>query len=636
MTDSLFRALVGDSCAERAELLAGILRQECAARPVIASTFEELTDQYSRHPRWDYLLIADDLPFSQSLPQNMLPSYIGDVPPSMRASVTGWVVERSTIHQNLDPFPCIRRDSLEVPKNIDAADVERITQFLRTRIPRLSPGTIVLDSPPGNADARMILEEQLRNLSCERNLRQAKDIVADAVARFRPWRTVHVGTMGQGRSGSVVFRVSPSPGARVSHVLKLYPLGSKWKAIKEVQGTFDAASTLATEGRRYTSHIPELQPLLIPPRSGSEREDSFVVNVASNWVAICYHFLGEDGLGDFADIEELLLASPQTIETRLSGKAYGRALKSEASSTTQWADAALRRTVRWLCSRWYADPTQLSRRGIGSTPPVLWTPDDAPERDYPPRPPYRLRGSTKGYILQFLNDSTTRRIGARLLGQVVWGGMSTQLREFLAAESTTGINALDRDLEVILGPAHGDLNFGNLRLWLEKDDHPFLLDFPFFQKEGHAVQDLARFEVEILFSVLDRQRWIPDTSLPAYDDTPRQFPVWRIVADKLLESEHLPENVEIEVSRFRRGGRAAWRMLRIVREASIEIQSQLAEPAMGCPGFWEEYLPPLLYWSIQAIGYPSLPLAKRLLAVYVSGTILRKLNDLTPSDYSGG
>src|SRR6185503_14083003 len=93
-----------------------------------------------------------------------------------------------------------------------------------------------------------------------------------------------------------------------------------------------------------------------------------------------------------------------------------------------------------------------------------------------------------------------------------------------------------KKMQALLSPAHGDLNSNNILLWLDESDHPFMIDFPFYQKEGHALQDLARLEVEIKFSLMDRQADSIDR-LPALDYSDSQFLLWKEVEDHLLSND---------------------------------------------------------------------------------------------------
>jgi hypothetical protein len=65
----------------------------------------------------------------------------------------------------------------------------------------------------------------------------------------------------------------------------------------------------------------------------------------------------------------------------------------------------------------------------------------------------------------------------------------------------------------------------------------------------------------------------------------------------------------------------------MVRSKAREVQGQKLG-VRRIPDFLEEYLPALLYHTLQAIGWPSLSIFKRLLAVYSGAKILERLKNL--------
>jgi hypothetical protein len=175
-----------------------------------------------------------------------------------------------------------------------------------------------------------------------------------------------------------------------------------------------------------------------------------------------------------------------------------------------------------------------------------------------------------------------------------------------------------------LSPCHGDLNAHNILIWLNRPNHPFLIDFPFYQAEGHAMQDLARLEVEILLAIMDRQD-VPG-SPPALDHTYSQLASWCELANALVSTPNpMPPNTVPWISApWRVNLDACLELVRIVREKAVQIQAQ--QPSTNPPTFFDEYLPALLYHTLKAIAYPSLSIFKRLLAVYSASRILEKLH----------
>ena len=166
----------------------------------------------------------------------------------------------------------------------------------------------------------------------------------------------------------------------------------------------------------------------------------------------------------------------------------------------------------------------------------------------------------------------------------------------------TRINGLDKRMSVLLSPAHGDLNSSNLLLWLDDLSHPFLIDFPSYQTNGHALQDFARLEVEVKFMIMDRQN-IPGAA-PALDYTHSQLPLWKEFEDHVLAAE-LPDPGPVwQNNGHRESVDICLQLLQKLRACAIEIQK--VKRSESDPDFFTEYLPPLFYHTLHAISYPSL------------------------------
>jgi hypothetical protein len=228
------------------------------------------------------------------------------------------------------------------------------------------------------------------------------------------------------------------------------------------------------------------------------------------------------------------------LETALVASAEGLHEKMEATQlATQVSGAAPVESVRslvldkmldWLCQNWYMKPGPVPRQERR-----LWQTEDLPDRTFVELPPYRLPTSRKGYILGFL-ESKPARMGERLF--TGWDGYRQGVEEFVEkAGGSTGVGASDRNVSVVLSPAHGDLNGNNILLWLDYPDQPFLIDLPFYQERGHALQDLARLEVEIKFAIMDRQEDTPREELPDLDLTPSQVPLSQEMEEYLLSGD---------------------------------------------------------------------------------------------------
>jgi hypothetical protein len=191
----------------------------------------------------------------------------------------------------------------------------------------------------------------------------------------------------------------------------------------------------------------------------------------------------------------------------------------------------------------------------------------------------------------------------------------------------THIRLLDQKMPVLLSPSHGDLNANNIFLWLEDPAHLFLIDFPFYQQSGHAMQDFARLEVEIKFAIMDRQGNTPTEEVPALDITPSQVPIWQGMEDHLLSETWKDAKQSWPERGYTKNAEQCLQWVQMVREKAERVQRQGLQPD-DPPKFLEEYFPALLFHTLQVIAWPSLSILKRLLAVYSAASILERLKQL--------
>jgi hypothetical protein len=425
---------------------------------------------------------------------------------------------------------------------------------------------------------------------------------------------VDVNKLTPGYSGAAVFRISPKKSGQThgEYVLKLCPAESRWKVAAEVKGQEEAKKTLGVAG--YKTHIPEL----ITPRVPSDPANSEFQYAVSfgNWFALCYDFLGGEQLGRFTDLETALVAAPKELQQMVAGTDL------DGKPVTSIRLEILSIILGWLCSNWYLHPKRIVRE-IGK-PQLIWSVEDAPAKTIIRLPPYQLTGNMKQAIHGFLHGAG-EALGKRL-SKDTWVDDRKVIGQLLAANNRkTGIKKLDRKLPVILSPCHGDLNANNALFWIDMQEHPFLIDFPFYQSKGHALQDFARLEVEIKLTLMDRQRIKSPPGPKAFDHTFTQVDLWKELEAHML-SNKLP--AETKVWKSKQGDpenlNLSLQFLNIVRSKAIEVQDQLKKPDMS-PKFFDEYLPALLYYTLRAIGFPSLSIFKRLLAVYSAGRILEWL-----------
>jgi hypothetical protein len=255
-------------------------------------------------------------------------------------------------------------------------------------------------------------------------------------------------------------------------------------------------------------------------------------------------------------------------------------------------------------------------------PRPLWDCRDRAAEKYPDLPPYQLSGSSKEYIIGFL-DSRDVKMGKAFFDR--WKDRVDLLKRFVERQRNGPERMFKRE-PVIVSPAHGDLNAKNVMLWLNKTlSLPFLIDFAMFQKLGHALQDFAKLETEIKFSIMDRQEGAPVSKLPAADHTYSQIFLW-----KQLEDHLLGDNWRRKKSRWSRGGylknvELCLEYIQLIRDYGQHVQRQdlRLKPTLT---FLEEYRPALLFHTLKAIGYDDLPIFKRLLAIYSASSLLWKVS----------
>src|SRR5262249_44433338 len=145
----------------------------------------------------------------------------------------------------------------------------------------------------------------------------------------------------------------------------------------------------------------------------------------------------------------------------------------------------------------------------------LWLPDD----NSPDWSPYELKGKDTGRILSFLDSKDASKVAGLLSS---WDDHRTRVWEFVENKGhQIGQTPLNELVSVTLALVHGDMNSNNVLLGMEYAGPPLLIDLPFFQESGHAMQDFARLEIEIIYALMDCQAENA-SSLPASDHTHTQ------------------------------------------------------------------------------------------------------------------
>jgi class 3 adenylate cyclase len=470
-----------------------------------------------------------------------------------------------------------------------------------------------------------ILRRQIRSLSELHDLDDGYEhllhLLRDSIS-CESLAKMEIKALGQGMSGARVFRVIATRGKKPKeYVVKLRDTLAELET--EVRGYHQARETTGVPG--YKHHLPILGSP-VSPLNALHPEQKFIAQYGS-WFAIHYDFLGGNDLGKFIDMETVLIGAPADLKEKTRGTEYELA-SDGVTQLMKYRMKVFQTVLDGLSSLWYGKKVFSSR-----SKETIWKIQDAPEEEPAVRPPYQLTRLAKGRIQNFL-DSEAARIGPRLFSK--WKDHVKQVLILVNDTSTTAnLGRLASSIPFTMSPIHGDLNSNNILLWLEHPKYPFIIDLPSYQKTGHCLQDFARLEVEIKLVLLDRQEESPIDPLAAYDYTLSQVPLWIELEDRLLAAHTFDKSkltaarispLKFKAEGYKNNVDLAYRLVMMLRQKACEIQQRKLDSGPEPTTFPNEYLPALLYQSVMAIGYSSLPVFKRLLAVYTAGSILSRLN----------
>lgn len=634
MTEPLRVALVGDPDDERYRWFSEFLADDYAIVAVRARTVEEVkkfADDSSGRMKAGVIFLTDDLPLSDE------PS-VGVQPPFINFLRLEWVTQFFdadfvcivTKAEEPDGLDKLRRRPLLFdlrtrtfpPSEEDRARIRLQLRSLGRRLPPAITLPFIAGITEWDSGSRT-LRRQIRSLSEQHELADGLKHLLRLLRNCLDCRRaekIEIKQLGQGKSGASVLRlVLTAEGRGREYVLKLSD--ALWKLESEVRGHLESQEVSMTD---YERHVAVLRQPVFPFKP-AQREGGYIVN-SGQWYGIHYDFLGGLALGKFIDLETALTAAPAVLVDRTAGTPFAPA--SDAPEEVQ----ALRlkvfgETLDGLSDIWYGNAGLGTRRVEAA-----WKIEDAPDREFIPLPPYQLTRRVKGWVQDFL-DSRDALIGARLFPD--WDAHQERVLRLVSDDSApAALGSLGVPRPFTLSPVHGDLNANNVLLWLRHNRYPFVIDLPFYQKDGHALQDFARLEVEIKYALLDRQEESPQEELAAYDYSDAQVPLWIEMENYLLEDQALnasvlsggaPDGRMWVASGLQENVTLCYRLIMLARAKACQAQQKSLPAGPAAGPFAEEYLPALLYHSVRAIGYPSLSIFKRLLAVYSSGSILKSL-----------
>lgn len=606
--------LLGDRNSERAALLIDVIKNDFCTEAIRVEFLDEVEvkvlEAVQASRTWKVVLLATDLEESATNREPILPRDFSHIAKNNYSRVG------SVYTESEPPDPDAVGHYLPAiyvpPPGVADRRQKVIDSIVNARIGGLKlwkKPKIILDPDP-------VFVEQVGTLSPTGDFDKAKDILAYLIRDFinQDCDAVWVSGLIQGASGSKVFRFRPEVNdSKVNErVLKIAHYHQEWKLIAEVTRHLEAQETL---GNEYKGHVPEIE-LLNPASDPSSQH----VSSYEDWRAIAYNFLGGkkfrkrgNRFGKFMDLETALIGSHAELQSKTGKTPFAKHFATESIG-----DAGRKHFLKilldWLCNNWYLESGRLGEKE------ALWDYENGADDRFERFPPYKLAGKSKRHILNFL-DGRKARMGQRLFPG--WQEQHKTVRDFIAGSKAKLRRSfsLAEQHSVILSPSHGDLNSNNILLWLD-EEHPFLIDFPLFQSNGHALQDFARLEVEIKFALMDRQADSNPSDLPAFDYTHSQVPVWQALEEHLLSERWNVGEPKLPAGSFNRNVRLSHDLVTMVRTKAREVQRQ--KRAKVTMSFWEEYRTALLYHTLRAIGYDSLSPFKRLLAVFSAAELLEQ------------
>ena len=414
-----------------------------------------------------------------------------------------------------------------------------------------------------------------------------------------------LGVLHQGLSGAKVFRVTysdPADGSvEIERVLKLTPAvpHQGWKCDNELQQYEQLKRDLERGGPFPV--IPVIHGLLSSTTGVAPEAAHF-----DQWLAVMYTFLGGGGLL-VADFEHVYL-DPNACAAELREKAPNFPGEIDAAELPKRFLAELFQTLR----QWIQGKAAVEKK-------PLWSSDEAlPDRALV-FPPYCFRRWERTRIVEALDALS--KYGASLLPRRRWENVCDTVRGCVYAEETLPrqVRELLQPQPVLLAPAHGDMNANNVLLALNRWS-PLLIDFACYQSRGHFVQDFARLELAIKLELLGCE----ERSRPKGKDLNlRRLDEWLGGEDWLARwpdsDDELRDSVRGDVSAER-----AYALCRFVRGQAQEIHNRFSPPESPKPDFRLSYDAALLYHTIRAVRYDSLPHLKRILAVHCAGQLVER------------
>lgn len=639
MADSSSEVLIGDANEKRFALLKEIIENNFHATVVGVDNFQSVKEKV-RAQTWSIVLIAVDLPFASNTKSQASLKQIAYLP-SERIGITVGLItstlklSEKKVKTNLKPSEEVKAK----PPQIFVPLTEQITESHSKIIEELASLHCIQPKPflpaiDWDKKDNPVLQAQIRALDDGRVQEAGEMVLRELIGGCLKRQAVVIKPLQSGKSGAAIFRVRHDE--KKEFVLKLCDARNREgreKIEKEIEGYQEAQKHFPNE--EYDAHIPKLRvpEPLEPRREAVTNAEEDLTNAPTrrfivekgHWQAIRYDFLGGKEFGEFIDLEKTLLLSAKELLRRTKGTPVEVEVLSQIANIPielSLRESAQARATRlcvldhilfWLSHNLYCHPTAkpVKRK--------LWELREDAHEKYAAKPPYGLSRKTKEAISNFLASSEAG-LGERFFGE--WKTVAGNVREFIENRLTP--KKIDRKLLVVTSPVHGDLNANNVLFWLDTK-RPFLIDFPFFHINGHALQDLAQLEVEIKFTLMDRQADSPRDTLKAYDYTHTQMEIWKDLEDHLLNEGYWQDLQSWSRPGYQDNVNTCLEMVQAIRNSAMSVKERF-NSNLQSEDFFDEYFAALLYHTLRAIGYESLSVFKRLLAVYSAGKIIGRMS----------
>lgn len=469
---------------------------------------------------------------------------------------------------------------------------------------RVGLGSIMGNRPPNLptiSNSRTLsrpLRLQIQWLDPQGDPIKGKDILCQLLCQILPdVRSFTVHSIGQGFSGARVFRISCSRNEGPSDfVLKLTPLREDWKCEHEVRSCRKIQKTL---GRGNVPFVPTVY--VIDEGHGMNGPPAQF----SGWTAVLYTLLGGDALVtvDF----ERVFSDPNDCLTKLASTGSPPSPDMNESLASFFLDKLAEELAR------------LYRVGVRVVYRSLFSVSESQQQRPLSFPPYSFTAWENCKITESIHHLNQY---GRSIKRAKWTRNRKLVLSCLSEKATTleKLQPLFKKRPVLLANVHGDMNANNVLMTLNYG-LPFLIDLACFQSEGHIVQDYARLEIAIKIELMGREKIGAPQGLDLNSDT---FGKWCTAEDWLCgwpaDNVLLKEKVANDSTVVK-----TYSLCLYVRCLARQVHISILRRLHCKVNFERSYNAAVLYHTVRAIRYDSLPHLKRIFAVYCAGKVMEQL-----------